>query len=160
MAIQTIQFRRGEKDYVEHLGTDATGQSVHYIEEVAPDIATGLPAIWQPMDTLILRGQKGSTAQIRTSFERVLIAPNGEQMKATGRMERYYTNQQDILYFVAGFGMPIMMSEANLFVRRGLGFNNLPIWNAQTGQVISYTPEQENSEPTNDYHPPAPAPVI
>lgn len=155
MAVQHIPFTRGGIDYIEHIGTE-NGQSVHYIEETINNPRTEQPDIWIPLETVIKRKGRGAVGSILTIFEKVSVGANGDLVRYTDSVDpikRWYTNDQDIAFFIGGFGMPIMMSETNLFVRRGLGFNDKPLWNPATGAVLQYTPEQEAEPPTNDYWP-------
>jgi hypothetical protein len=154
--IQQIAITRGGKDYMLHIGIDVAGDSVLYLDEVAPDEITGQPVRYYP-DTLTINfakgGGRGGVSFIYTTWERGLIGNNGNPIPNTGSPLAMETNKADTLNFIAGFGMPILMSMENGFIRAILGFNNLPPFNPQTGAVIEYTPEQQASEPTNDYHP-------
>jgi hypothetical protein len=154
--IQPIAITRGGKDYILFVGIDETGESVLYIDQIEEDEATGQPVRFYP-DKLTInfsKGEgKGGVAFIYTEWERGLIGANGKPIPGTGQSKSMITNEEDERNFIAAFGMPILMSMDNGFIRAILGFNNLPPFNPQTGAVIEYTPEQQASEPTNDYHP-------
>jgi hypothetical protein len=156
MATQQIPIRRGGQDYILFIGIDDNGESVLYVDQSKVDETTGQPVRFYP-DKLTInfsKGEgKGGVAFIYTEWERGLIGASGNPIPGTGQPKSMITNKQDETNFIAAFGMPILMSMDNGFIRAILGFNDLPPFNPQTGAVIEYTAEQEDAEPTNNYHP-------
>lgn len=153
MAIQQIPITRGGKQYTLHIGTDAAGDSVLYIDQSEPDQETGQPVRYFPERlTINFSAGKGGVAYIHTEWKRGLVGANGEVIPGTEQKLAMVTNDADEMGFIAGMGMPILRSMDNGFIRAILGFNSLPVFDA-AGAVIAYTPEQEASVPTNDYHP-------
>lgn len=161
MAIQQIPITRGGKDYTLFIGIDEAGDSVLYIEQAEADPSTGNAVRYYPdeLNIKFAKGAgKGGVSFIYTTWERALIGVNGTPIPGTGQRLAMETNEADELNFIAGMGLPILRSMDNGFVRSILGFNSLPVFDA-AGAVIAYTPEQEASEPTNDYHP-QPEPLV
>lgn len=157
MAIQQIPRTYGGKDYIISIGQDEDDDSVLYMDAAEADVVTGQPVRYYPDKLTVIFDKskgKGGTAYIYTEWEQGLIGLSGDPIPN----KDYYkpnmrTNEPDEKNFIGGFGMPILMSMANGFVRAILGFNNLPPFNPATGAVLTYTAEQEAAEPTNDYHP-------
>lgn len=153
MAIQQIPITRGGKQYTLHIGIDAAGDSVLYIDQAEADEVTGQPVRFFPERlTINFSAAKGGVSYMHTEWKRGLVGANGEVILGTEQKLAMVTNTADQLGFIAGMGMPILRSMDNGFFRAILGFNALPVFDA-AGTVLTYTAEQEAAEPTNDYHP-------
>lgn len=159
--IDHINFKRGGIDYILHIGLDAEGNAVDYIDRVQPDERSNIIRYY-PGRTIIDRdkvNKKGGVTSINTEYYSGVVGGDGEIVEGSDKGIPFLTGRIDIQYFVSGLGMPIMKAGNNGFVRHPLGFNTKPIF-APNGAVIAYTEEQENEPATNDYwdatNPPAP----
>lgn len=165
MAIQQVPFKRNSIDYMLNIGVDATGDSVDYIDRLVPD-ANGNNIRYYPVQTIIYRDKikkRGGVKAIHSIYACGVIGGNGEIIEGSDKEIPFVTGILDIKFFVAGLGMPIMMSGNNGFVRNPLGFNDMPIFYSENvkdaedniihyaGQVIDYTEEEEAATPTKDY---------
>lgn len=154
MAVQEITIVRGGKEYTQYIGIDESNNSVLYIESVELDNASGQPIRFYPKELSIKfdTGEgKGGVAYIYTTWEESLIGATGKPIRNTGSSRSMKTNNVDQSIFITKFGIPILMSIDNGFIRAILGFNNLPIFDTTTGAVLEYTTEEENLPSTNDY---------
>jgi hypothetical protein len=152
MAVEQIPFTRGGINYILNIGIDENGNSVDYIDRIQPDNKNNIIRYY-PSKTIIERdkvGKKGGVSAINTQYFSGVVGGDGEIVEGSDKEISFLTGKIDIKYFIAGLGMPIMRSGNNGFIRHPLGFNLLPIFTANGG-VITYTEEQENSEPTKDY---------
>lgn len=149
-----LSFTRGGKQYNQYVGTNEQGNSVLYIDCIDLDNLTSQPVRYYPKELSIkfdTSSGTGNVAYIYTEWEEALIGNNGNPIPNTGKSKSMKTNPVDQASFITKFGLPILMSMDNGFIRAILGFNNLPIFNTVDGSIISYTEEQENELPTNDY---------
>lgn len=152
--IPQMSFTRGGKQYNQYVGIDSNGNSVLYIDCVDLDNLTAQPVRYYPKELSIKFDTSlgiGAVAYIQTEWVESLIGNNGNPIPNTGRSRSMITNSVDQDSFITKFGMPILMSMDNGFIRAILGFNNLPIFNSTTGSVLEYTPEEEALPPTNNY---------
>lgn len=150
--IDHIPFTRGGIEYILHMGIDAEGNSVDYIDQVTPD-AKGNLLRYYPAETHIYRdkvNKRGGMYKIQTIYFCGVRGADDEIIEGSDKKVDFETGKLDITYFVAGLGRPIMASGNNGLVRAKFGFNTMPIF-SPTGQLITYTPEQEAEPPTNDY---------
>lgn len=152
MAVQKIAWRRGGKDYVHYKGKDdVTGKTVDYIDMVLSDDVTGWPVRFEPARQIIERGPKGSVAQIYSEYRRVLVDQNGNSVTGTatnslpeGGSLFLAVDEAEKQFFVDNLGDPIINSGTNGFVKKMLGFKDMPVYD-DFGNVIIYTAEQENA---------------
>lgn len=155
MAVTTTTFNRGLYNYNLHLGTDAFGDSVDYLDRVEPDEATGYPVRYFPDSTYIKRDRKagkGGVEYIETVYIKTLLDAFGYPMHKLNEYIKFRTNHEDILFFIAGLGLPIMKSNNNGFFRSPMGFDDVKIFDSITGTVIPYTQAQTEAAPTYTYY--------
>ena len=165
--IRTIPFPLGDYNYILYQGTDENNEAVDYIDRVEMDENTSQPIRYFPDVTVIQRDTgkgNGAIAFIKTTYIMCLMGNNGVPIHATGEPLHMITNKEDIKNFVNLFGLPIMMSGVNGWVRAIMGFNNLPLFVTSAvrdeqgniikpvGSVLTYTPEEIALPPTNDYN--------
>ena len=161
MAVETHQITREGKQYTITIGTNAAANSELTITPADVDAETGNAIRYELKQLLIPFGPLSEVAYIKTVWRRLLIGPTGNvvmQGKEFTIEPNMISNSQDQAEFVMGLGMPILRSMVNGFVRCIMGFNDLRVFHPATGAFLeaNYTPEQQNSPPTNDYHGPAP----
>lgn len=156
--INQIPFTRHNYHYTQYFGKDENGQSVEYWDRLEPDETTGLPVRYEPDETLIKRARKGAVAYIITKYRQVLVGPNGNNVPGTETIYTLQTNEKDKKGFIDGpLCFPIMMFDANGFIRGVLGFNDYPLFETSgpnAGSVLVWTPEQEAEAPDFAYHTP------
>lgn len=149
-------IKRGGKEYKVVVAVTPEGGSQLYFESVEPDPETGQKIRQFPTKLVITFDEgegKGAIYKIETSWKTVMLTNTGKPIQQTGETINMTTAPAEIKTFTLGLGMPILRPMTNGHVRANLGFNNMPVFNAQ-GQVIQYTEEQENQPPTNDYYNP------
>lgn len=153
--MQEITFLRGGYNYKVYLGIDESGDSVDYIDRLEMDEETGYPVRYFPETIVIKRDSdigKGSVKYIETTYVKAILNSDGNPISRLGEYLTFRTNNQDIKTFIAGFGIPIMMSGNNGFIRAILGFNEYPLFNPTTGQPLIYSTEDLSQEPTFTYY--------
>lgn len=154
MATETKTITRGGETYTITIGTN-NGNSELCIEPATPD-KTGNTIRYELKEFTVPFGSKSAVGHIYTKWRRLLIGPTGEivhQGKEFTVEPAMISNSQDQADFIMAMAMPILRSMVNGFVRKILGFNNLRVFHPVTGAWLTYTPEQEAEEPTNDYDP-------
>lgn len=160
--IEQVPFTVGGKQYIHYKGKDdVTSDSVDYIDQVLPDQVTGLPVRFEPKRQIIERSSKGGTAQIYSEYQRVLVGQNDNTVPGTetqflpeGGTLALALDDEEKQFFIDNMGPSIINSGTNGFVKKMLGFQDMPVY-ADDGSVIVYTEEQQNApkptepEPTN-----------
>jgi hypothetical protein len=150
--VQQTTITRGGKQYIHYKGKDdLTGDSVDYIDQVLPDEKTGWPVRFEPVRQIIERSTKGGTAQIYSEYQRVLVDTNGDSVPGTavrslpeGGTLSLAVDAVDKQFFIDNMGAAIINSGTNGFVKKMLGFADMPVYD-DFGEVITYTTEQENA---------------
>lgn len=155
MAITPFSFLRGQYNYNLFIGIDEDGNSVDYIDRIELDEVENLPVRYFPEETRIKRDTitgKGGVEYIETTYIKALINPNGKPVAKTGEKIVFRTNKEDIKFFIAGLGLPIMRSSNNGFFRSPMGFNETKLFDSITGAELTYTLEQMQAPPTFTYY--------
>lgn len=153
--IQPFNITRGGIEYTVYEGSE-NGKSRLYMETVAPN-SEGLRERWYWVSLYMEAGNMseiGEASYIKTLWKRADLSPAGNVIKGTQQEEPMETKAAEIIEFVemAHVSRPILMFMANGLVRYNLGFNHLPIFDALTGAVKTYTAYEESTPPTNDYN--------
>lgn len=159
MAIQQIPITRGGKQYIHFKGKDdVTGDTVDYIDQVLKDEKTGWPVRFEPAREIIERGPKGSVAQIYSEYRRVFVDQNGNSVMPPGNESKFLpeggtlflaVDPSEKQFFEDNMGPAIINSGTNGFVKKMLGFKDMPVYD-DFGNVIIYTTEKENAPKPTD----------
>ena len=154
--MNTLQIIRGGNRYELNWQITPEGRFQFFVNEL--DTTLGGQPVRTPIRKLIIEfDEEGWDTGIHTHYTRYALDNEGSVIDRNGSSKYCQplpmtANILDRKNIVLGFAGALFPSIANGLIRSGYGFNYLPPFNSATGEVLTYTPEQEQQQPTNDYY--------